>query len=71
MKVYLTHKYGPATEPKCRRIEFSNEAEAVTRACALIAAGAVGDIFEITDDAERVITDDQAIRSRCKQTMMP
>jgi hypothetical protein len=68
MKFYLTHKYGPETEPKLRKIEFSTEPEAVIRACTLIASGAAGDIFEVMDEAEHVITDDQAIRSRCKQS---
>ena len=70
MKYYLIQKYGPATSPKWRNTEFSSIPDAVIHACTLIAAGAENDTFEVDNEANETLAD-QEIRNRCKGTRTP
>lgn len=70
MTHYLVHRYGPKDKPQLRKEPFSTESEAVIRACAVFASGKVGDSL-VEDESGKIVTDDIAIRSRCKATRTP
>ncbi len=69
MTYYLVHSR-PKDKPQSRKEPFSTESEAVIRACAVLASGKDGD-FLVEDQSGKIITDDVAIRNRCKATRTP
>ena len=70
MAYSLMYKYDRKEVQRIRRLSFSTEPEAVIRACAAIAEGTGWD-FEVRNDRDEVVTNDQEIRNRCKATRMP
>ncbi len=70
MTYHLVHRFGPKDLPLFRKELFATEPEAVIRAAQYFMAGDKGD-FLIEDDAGRIVTNDEQIRSRCKATRMP
>jgi hypothetical protein len=70
MSYFLLHRYDSKEPQKVRKQPFSTEPEAVIHACSLLAGGAQGD-FEIRDDKDDIVTNDQEIRDRCKAMRMP